>query len=63
MIGEIGVRLTDHRAAKNFFEHDEKTAGGSMRSKKGTMVVMALMMGLMAGCGTGSVTKEEGTRS
>jgi lipid-binding SYLF domain-containing protein len=33
--------------------------GGSMTSKKRTIVVMALMMGLMAGCGTGSVSKEE----
>ncbi|HEY6363663.1 MAG TPA: lipid-binding SYLF domain-containing protein [Candidatus Binatia bacterium] len=30
-----------------------------MTSKKRTIVVMALIMGLMAGCSTGSVTKEE----
>ena len=31
-----------------------------MTSKKRTIVVIALTMGLMAGCSTGSVTKEEG---
>jgi lipid-binding SYLF domain-containing protein len=36
-----------------------RTGGGSMASKNRTIVVMALIMGLMAGCGTGSVTKEE----
>jgi lipid-binding SYLF domain-containing protein len=30
-----------------------------MTSKKRTVVVMALIMGLMAGCGTGTVSKEE----
>ena len=30
-----------------------------MTSKKRAIVVMALIMGLMAGCSTGSVTKEE----
>jgi lipid-binding SYLF domain-containing protein len=34
--------------------------GGSMTSKKRAIVVMALVMGLMAGCSTGSVSKEEG---
>jgi lipid-binding SYLF domain-containing protein len=34
--------------------------GGSMLSKTRAIVVMALVMGLMAGCSTGSVTKEEG---
>src|SRR4029450_5407974 len=31
-----------------------------MTSKKRTIVVMTLIMGLMTGCSTGSVTKEEG---
>jgi hypothetical protein len=31
-----------------------------MTSKKRAIVVMALIMGLMAGCSTGSVSKEEG---
>jgi lipid-binding SYLF domain-containing protein len=31
-----------------------------MTSKKRAMVVMVLVMGLMAGCSTGSVTKDEG---
>src|SRR4029434_5740464 len=31
-----------------------------MTSKKRAIVVMALVMGLMAGCSTGSVSKEEG---
>ena len=31
-----------------------------MTSKKRGLVVMALVMGLTAGCSTGSVTKEEG---
>jgi hypothetical protein len=33
--------------------------GGSMQSKTHAIVVIALLMGLMAGCGTGSVSKEE----
>ena len=33
--------------------------GGSMTSKKRAIVVMALVVGLMAGCSTGSVSKEE----
>ena len=33
--------------------------GGSMQSKTRAIVVMVLTMGLMAGCGTGSVSKEE----
>src|SRR5947208_16401666 len=37
-----------------------KQKGGSMASKKRAIVVMALAMGLVAGCSTGSVTKEEG---
>src|SRR5437867_9573651 len=37
-----------------------KQKGGSMASKKRVIVVMALAMGLVAGCSTGSVTKEEG---
>jgi lipid-binding SYLF domain-containing protein len=39
--------------------YDERTGGGSMISKKRAMVVMALVVGLIAGCSTGSVTKEE----
>ena len=34
--------------------------GGPMQSKTRAIVVMVLIMGLMAGCSTGSVTKEEG---
>src|SRR2546428_5110583 len=37
-----------------------KQKGGSMASKKRAIVVMALAVGLVAGCSTGSVTKEEG---
>src|SRR5207247_8876546 len=37
-----------------------KQKGGSMASKKRAIVVMALAMGLVTGCSTGSVTKEEG---
>ena len=39
---------------------DHCPEGGSMTSKKPTIVVMALIIGLMAGCSTGSVSKEEG---
>jgi hypothetical protein len=64
MIGEIEVhRWIDHRAAENFFEeaefYAERTGGGSMTSRRRAIVVMVLAMGLMAGCGTGSVSKEE----
>jgi lipid-binding SYLF domain-containing protein len=38
---------------------DERTGGGSMTSMKCPVVVMALVVGLTAGCGTGSVSKEE----
>jgi lipid-binding SYLF domain-containing protein len=34
--------------------------GGSMQSKTRAVVVIVLIMGLMAGCSTGSVTKDEG---
>jgi lipid-binding SYLF domain-containing protein len=34
--------------------------GGSMQSKTRAIVVMVVFMGLMVGCSTGSVTKEEG---
>jgi lipid-binding SYLF domain-containing protein len=34
--------------------------GGSIQSKTRAIVVIALVMGLMAGCSTGSVTKDEG---
>jgi lipid-binding SYLF domain-containing protein len=34
--------------------------GGCMKSNKRTMVVMALVIGLMAGCSTGPVDKAEG---
>ena len=34
--------------------------GGFMRSYKDAMVVLALVMGLVAGCSTGSVDKAEG---
>jgi lipid-binding SYLF domain-containing protein len=34
--------------------------GGPMQSKTRAIVVMVVIMGLMAGCSTGSVTKEEG---
>jgi lipid-binding SYLF domain-containing protein len=34
--------------------------GGSMQSKTRAIVVTVLIIGLMAGCSTGSVTKEEG---
>jgi hypothetical protein len=34
--------------------------GGSMQSKTRAIVVMVLIMGLMVGCSTGSVTKDEG---
>jgi uncharacterized lipoprotein len=33
--------------------------GGSMQSKSRAMVVTVLIIGLMAGCSTGSVTKDE----
>src|SRR4029450_7569227 len=36
-----------------------KKKGGSMTSDKCAIVVMGLVMGLMAGCGTGSVSTEE----
>src|SRR4029453_6151756 len=36
-----------------------KKKGGSMTSDKCAIVVMGLVMGLMAGCGTVSVSKEE----
>jgi len=39
---------------------DSFPEGGSMQSKTRTIVVMGLIMGLMAGCSTGSVTKGEG---
>jgi lipid-binding SYLF domain-containing protein len=38
---------------------DNKKEGGSMQSKTRAIVVMVLTVGLMAGCGTGSVSKEE----
>jgi lipid-binding SYLF domain-containing protein len=48
----------------NFFEeaatHDERTGGSSMTSKKHAIVVLGLVIGLMGGCSTGSVTKDEG---
>src|SRR5262247_1045942 len=34
--------------------------GGSMQSKTRAIVVMILIMGFIAGCSTGSVTKDEG---
>jgi lipid-binding SYLF domain-containing protein len=34
--------------------------GGSMQSKTRAIVVMVVIMGLMVGCSTGSVTKDEG---
>src|SRR4029434_6884951 len=34
--------------------------GGSMQSKSRAMVVTVLIIGLMGGCSTGSVTKDEG---
>jgi hypothetical protein len=33
--------------------------GGSMQSKTRAIVIMVLIMGLMVGCSTGSVTKDE----
>jgi hypothetical protein len=39
---------------------DSFPEGGSMQSKTRAIVVMVLIIGLMAGCSTGSVTKDEG---
>jgi lipid-binding SYLF domain-containing protein len=43
---------------RNFY--DERTGGGFMTSRKHAIVIMALVMGLVAGCSTGPVDKAEG---
>jgi lipid-binding SYLF domain-containing protein len=52
--------VEDCRETMMIGSRDPSPEGGSMTSKKRTIVVMALIIGLMAGCSTGSVSKEEG---
>ena len=52
--------VEDYSETMMIGSRDPFPEGGSMQSKTCAIVVMVLIMGLMAGCSTGSVTKDEG---
>jgi lipid-binding SYLF domain-containing protein len=52
--------VEDYSETMMIGSRDPFPEGGSMQSKTRAIVVMVLIMGLMAGCSTGSVTKDEG---